>query len=370
MNIKNSISWTIFIIASLCLIRNFNLLPTTPKNELSLYWVKDKDWSLRSDFLKNLATISKASIFIETGTFQGETTYKAAQHFNTVHTTELGWELFKKAENRFAYNPAIFTYYGNSPDILRKILPNIKGKIIFWLDAHYSSGETAKGKSNTPILEELKTIEESGIKDSIILIDDMRFLDIVENIPANKAAQGYPSIQQLRNALLNINPNYHFVVFSDIGIAYSPDEEFTVSPVVEACTISRLFENEKPNIPLVLAAEKQIAHAQNQERNLLLYLAEGFKHSEVTYQLGKHYRLWRGLVLAHEHQYKEALNQFLKARDLGLTHWRISWYIAKTAYKCRNKELLIKHQGGVEKATKFSRKAIQILQWLQTQNSK
>jgi hypothetical protein len=43
---------------------------------------------------------------------------------------------------------------------------------IFWLDAHYSGGNTAQGFENTPIMSELEYVFKHNIKGHIILIDD------------------------------------------------------------------------------------------------------------------------------------------------------------------------------------------------------
>jgi hypothetical protein len=46
----------------------------------------------------------------------------------------------------------------------------------FWLDAHFSSGETFKGKKDSPIIEELRIIQNylAKIIHLTIFIDDVR----------------------------------------------------------------------------------------------------------------------------------------------------------------------------------------------------
>ncbi len=114
----------------------------------------------------------KAKIFIETGTYQGNTTNRAIPFFKQIHTIELFENLYHKATQRFYNINKVKTYLGDSCEVLDKVLPNIDEKILFWLDGHYSGPGTGQGKTNTPILQELKIIKKHNIKNAIILIDD------------------------------------------------------------------------------------------------------------------------------------------------------------------------------------------------------
>ena len=48
-------------------------------------------------------------------------------------------------------------------------------RALFWLDAHYSGGDTAKGQSNTPVMSELEAILAYSRRNDIILVDDLRY---------------------------------------------------------------------------------------------------------------------------------------------------------------------------------------------------
>jgi len=245
--------------------------------EFKLNWVKNKDWSIRGQFLREIAERSGYNVFIETGTFEGETAFCASKYFRSVHTIELSHQYYSKAHSRFAYSKSIHVYHGSSVSVLKNILPNINGKIVFWLDAHYSGGGTAKdGALNTPILQELEAIKDCGVKDSIILIDDIRLFDEVSNLSTNQSIHGYPSFKKLCEVILNINPDYNFYFFSDLAIAVPADCVFIVSPIVKACTKSRLFEDDE-NVSEVLEYENQIGLAQGIGREDIINLAYTFK---------------------------------------------------------------------------------------------
>ena len=81
---------------------------------------------------------------------------------------------------------------------------NKKDNIIFFLDAHFSgdSGKTMTYKSENgpcPTLEELEVIRDSGIDNSIILVDDFSSFGV---------AKGYPSSDDVLKVIKQINPDY------------------------------------------------------------------------------------------------------------------------------------------------------------------
>ena len=321
-------------------ILSLSFFSMVSKDLLSLEWVKGDNGELSTSFVQKLATLTKAPVFIETGTFKGQTAYNASLFFKTVHTTELGLELYQAASKRFLVNTGIHVHLGNSPYVLKTILPHIQDQIIFWLDAHYSCGQTAKGDSNTPVMQELAAINESGIKNAIILIDDMRLFDHLSNTPINDSVQGYPTVDELKKAILAINPNYCFEIFGDIAMAFLPEENFAVSAVIHACTISRSFDNNDYFLEEVLAAEKIISQAAGAEAQMLKYLPTAFSNSEKLHGTGKHYHLWKGLVLAHEGSFAEACQELSRAYELGLKHTRIERYMFDIASKSTDKLLI------------------------------
>ena len=114
-------------------------------------------------------------VFVETGTYLGDTTAGAARHFREVHTVELSEELYKKARARFKDVKNITCHQGNSPDVLRELIIKIDEPAVFFLDAHWSGGVTAHGEVEVPLLEELGIINSRNLED-IVIIDDLRLI--------------------------------------------------------------------------------------------------------------------------------------------------------------------------------------------------
>ena len=114
--------------------------------------------------------------FVETGTYKGDTTLMASEHFSKVYTTEIVPALHegsrKRAEEKGVKN--ITFLLGDSVKLLSEIMPNVSEGAVFFLDAHQSGGDTSNNGKNVPIYEELDTILSFPLGKSLFIIDDVR----------------------------------------------------------------------------------------------------------------------------------------------------------------------------------------------------
>lgn len=114
-------------------------------------------------------------IFIETGSYLGDGIQQALDAgFEVVISIELSDKYFSISTNRFIDNPKVKILKGDSYKVLPDVLKDIDTPVTFWLDGHYSSGDTALGDYWAPLIQELDVIKEHPIKNHKILIDDMR----------------------------------------------------------------------------------------------------------------------------------------------------------------------------------------------------
>jgi len=112
-------------------------------------------------------------IFIETGTHNGETAFAVEPHFHVVYTIELSEKYYNSTKSKYNGNKINFIL-GDSSIVFEKLLPNIENEAIFFLDGHWSSGDTAKGDKDCPLIEEIQHIQNLYKKKGIIIIDDYR----------------------------------------------------------------------------------------------------------------------------------------------------------------------------------------------------
>ena len=149
---------------------------------------------IKQKIIKQYAKMHQPNIFVETGTFMGEMVDACSSIFNQIYSIELSRDLFLGAYSRFSKQKHISIIHGDSVDILPEILLKIDEPCLFWLDGHYSGGFTAKGKKDTPILQEVMSILNHHIDRHIILIDDARCFN---------GQNDYPIIQELRDMKLS-----------------------------------------------------------------------------------------------------------------------------------------------------------------------
>ena len=120
-----------------------------------------------------LATLSGAETFVETGTFMGQTTRWAAEHFTSVHTIERSVELFDRYAPELSALPNVTPHLGDSRTVLPEILEGLgEAPAVHWLDGHWSGGPTAGEDDECPVLDELTCL--ASRPQDIILIDDAR----------------------------------------------------------------------------------------------------------------------------------------------------------------------------------------------------
>jgi len=123
-------------------------------------------------FLKDLL---KLSVFVETGTYRGGTALKMSKYFRRIYTIEKSEKLYKYCQKKLNKVSNITTIFGDSRDILPGILEK-EDNILFWLDAHWSGGETYGEKDECPLLYELNIIQRYyKTKNYAVLIDDARY---------------------------------------------------------------------------------------------------------------------------------------------------------------------------------------------------
>lgn len=156
--------------------------------------------------LKKFAERYNLRIFIETGTFYGDMVEAMKGFFDRIFSIELSRELYEKVRERFKGKGHIKLIHGDSGKELEGVLKSINEPALFWLDGHYSAGETARGEKDTPIYEELQHILTSREKRHVIIIDDARCFG---------SEPDYPTIQSLKEFINSIRPDMEISVQDD-----------------------------------------------------------------------------------------------------------------------------------------------------------
>jgi hypothetical protein len=161
-------------------------------------------------------------IWIETGTYLGEGAEFLASISKKVITIEPSEDYFKGAKKRLNSVKNIDFVNGTSEEKLEEIIQEIETKnLCFWLDGHFSGGDTFLGENWAPILYELDIIGKhlSHFDNVNILIDDIRLCN-----PDSHEGEHYPDKNEIVDWCKNNNLSWE--IHSDIFIA----KKVTIKP--------------------------------------------------------------------------------------------------------------------------------------------
>lgn len=198
----------------------------TPLYKLYLFFLQQRkkirdhitipDYAVKRKTIIDLSKQYQCSeVFIETGTYMGDTIEYLKHDFNRLFSIELNEDLAAKAAKRFSSETKIRIVQGDSATQLASILSDIQTPVVFWLDGHYSSefqsGDeyivTGKGEKDTPVMEELIQISQHPVKNHVILIDDARLFN---------GNDDYPTKQQVSEFVKQKLPGHSFSIKKDI----------------------------------------------------------------------------------------------------------------------------------------------------------
>lgn len=176
-------------------------------NKSSVPYVLNHPGNLTEEYL---SLYSNGDIFIETGTFKGDTVKLAIDcGFNRVYSCELNTKLFARSASRFRNNTNVTIIQGDSIDVLEMILKQINGPATFWLDAH-ASGPLKGGRSGgSSVIDELRIIQTHSCKEHTIFIDDKRLFGSSE--------WSYVKEKDAVDLMININPKYNILYLDGIA---------------------------------------------------------------------------------------------------------------------------------------------------------
>lgn len=133
-------------------------------------WFKD---------LCGLLSVNAPHVFVQTGTYKGDGVQRVINDFKEVHSIDLNANFVMGALERFKLDDHVFIHHGDSSEVLESLCESIKEPAMFYLDAHFSGGDTAFGRpedKGCPLLRELTVIGKRPYND-IVVVDDMRLMD-------------------------------------------------------------------------------------------------------------------------------------------------------------------------------------------------
>ena len=141
----------------------------------------------------------KYPCFIETGTHNGGTTFALEPFFDTLHTIEFSEHYYQNTKNKYNGNKINFIL-GDSSVVFESLLPTITEDCVFFLDGHWSGGDTGCSAKDCPLNEEITHINNLFQHNAIIIIDDFRLFGLDKS--SGKLNEDWSEIN--KNTLLDI----------------------------------------------------------------------------------------------------------------------------------------------------------------------
>lgn len=162
--------------------------------------------AVKQQVIRDMQQQFNTRILVETGTYMGDMVALQKDRFDKLYSIELSEKFYKRALRRFRNDKKITLLQGDSAYRLKEIMPQLNGAALFWLDGHYSGGNTAMGEKECPVREELAFILPDA-KDHVILIDDARLFD---------GTHDYPTMEELQSLVNKYGGRYRIENADDI----------------------------------------------------------------------------------------------------------------------------------------------------------
>lgn len=168
-----------------------------------------------------LKKVLPLDVFVETGTFRGETVELVKDHFREIHTVELSPEYYEAARSRFRAHANIDLVQGDSAAVLAAWASELHDKsVLYFLDAHWCVADNTAGEtSQCPLLKEILGIGQLNAE-SLIVIDDARLFLAPPPVPHE--ISNWPDFNEVLEALRAITPIHRTMVLNDTIIFFPP----------------------------------------------------------------------------------------------------------------------------------------------------
>ncbi|MBI1245738.1 MAG: hypothetical protein GC202_12085 [Alphaproteobacteria bacterium] len=157
-------------------------------------------------------------LFVETGTFKGDTAEWASGQFEKVWTVEADDALFNSTRERLKGSPNIVCVKGDSRAGLREIVPQLDKPALFWLDAHWCGADqtdTAGAEDQCPLIDEIAIVNSSPYE-HVVLVDDARYF--LAPPPSPNRLEMWPDAEATVSALKAGRSDRYVAVIDDVFV--------------------------------------------------------------------------------------------------------------------------------------------------------
>jgi GT2 family glycosyltransferase len=202
-------------------------------------------FTLDANLLHELKRHLPLTLFVESGTFRGESLALVQPLFDQCISLELSQKYYDDARKRFAHASNVRLVHSDSSQALGQIRDTYDHQsTLFWLDAHWCATEAAAAGSlsQCPLLDELRAIGRLRA-DSVILIDDARLF--LSPPPKPHEISAWPSLDEILLQLRQLSDLHSLVCFNDVLIFFPTEIWLRLRPFLHEHTVNLLTLTDK-----------------------------------------------------------------------------------------------------------------------------
>lgn len=192
-------------------------------------------------FIELLRADFGLDVFVETGTYLGNTAAWAGRLFKRVYTIEAHRPNYDRAVVQHGRAENIRFLHGHSAELLPEVLAEIRTDALFWLDAHWMGMGSHGENGECPLLQELQHINRSALP-HFILIDDARLFLAPPPLPHK--AEHWPTIGDVLGELQK--KQRYTIVFEDVIASVPIAARGAVAGWVQQQTTRQWREHARP----------------------------------------------------------------------------------------------------------------------------
>lgn len=161
------------------------------------------------DNVEFIAKKLSLATFIEGGTYKGKTARYASKVFDNVLTIEMSEIMYAEASKNLADVENVKVLKGDTRIHIKKLTKKYDNTL-YWLDSHWSGGNTYGESDECPLLEELQIIFKNQ-HNFAVLIDDARLF--MSPPPLPHEIESWPTLREITDI---IPKGYEIFIYEDV----------------------------------------------------------------------------------------------------------------------------------------------------------
>jgi hypothetical protein len=172
------------------------------------------DCTRKASHLLNVFQRRGHRVFVEAGTYRGNTVAFFVSHADQITSVELDDGLYADAVRRFAAQPKVTIVHGDALTEIPRLVAEVSSPPLVFLDGHFSGPGTAAGTQMEPSKAMLPALGEAAPPGTTVVIDDLRMF--------GSRIHGFPQLDELTAVAREAFPDAHIRTGLDSIVIEAP----------------------------------------------------------------------------------------------------------------------------------------------------